>query len=200
MQRSLVGRKAALRLDRHDPRPRLIGAIHQSLTETAVLQPTASAIPDVVSPDRAETVNANERSTLEKREAALQAFAASLLQATNEHGAIRTNAPGNLPSVEGSGVNRTLQQRDNPVGNYGGLASRLEVLARELEGGAQTNGPSPALKQLTDAFQAFAQASTESGSTRSPDLKTLLTTLSRNLQSSGDPTLASTGNIINTAA
>jgi hypothetical protein len=81
--------------------------------------------------------------------------------------------------------------------------SRLEGLARRLEG---TNSPSngdSGLDQLNGRFEDLANAITGNDKGRqseSPKLQTMLQNMIRNLQSTGDPTLASTGNVINTAA
>ncbi len=175
------------------PPPKLISLVSQSLSGPQQSPDGAASIPGIAAAEQAATANDLERSQFDKQAEALQAFAHALIQATNEPRAGAVS--GGEQALTSANPDRT-----SSTSAYEGLVSRLESLVREIEGSGKPGGTtSPALERLDNSFRDLPQARNESGST-TPDLQAYLKTLVRNLQSTGDPTLASTGNVINTAA
>ena len=166
------------------PPPKLIAHVSQSLTGSQQSPDGATGVPGIVAAEQTATANDLERSQFDKQAEALQAFAGGE-QASSSAGR-SSEPPANT-------------DRTSSISAYEGLVSRLESLVREIEGSAEPGGTSPELERLRNSFRDVSQARTESGSA-TPDLQTYMKTLVRNLQSTGDPTLASTGNVINTAA
>ena len=86
---------------------------------------------------------------------------------------------------------------------YTGLVSRLEALAQKLDNPANSDVSRPGVSDLDSAFRSLLAASgieQPSGSTSVPQLQEVIRNIARNLQSTGNPNLATTGNVINTAA
>lgn len=182
------------------PPPKLIALVSQSLTGPQQSADGAASIPGIAEVEQTATANDLERSQFDKQAEALQAFAHALIQATNEPRASAVSGGEQASSpASRSSEPPTNSDRTSSTSAYEGLVSRLESLVREVEGSAGPEATSPALDRLNNSFRDISQARSESGSA-TPDLQTYLKTLVRNLQSTGDPTLASTGNVINTAA
>jgi hypothetical protein len=183
--------------------PQLITTVNRSLTESGIAAAPVDAAPDqtVAAPAEAEKAQAGVQE--EKAAQALQAFVYSLVEAAN---ADRTT------SVAGSTVTQSVAQptgfaepappTTSAASAYEGLASRLEGLVLEIDSDPTASRGNETLARLDSAFRDLVNASPGSGNNTGavPDLQTVLKNLARNLQSTGDPTLASTGNVINTAA
>jgi hypothetical protein len=185
------------------PPPPVNTVVTQSLDEAGI----STAAPTVAVPgvdDAKATATDNDPSTgqNEKVAQALQAFMHSLVQATNpQNSASGVSAPP-------QSVAQTNPQADAPpppatpaAAAYGGLVSRLEGLVQAINGDQSSAQGNEELARLDSAFRDLVNASgsgSESGT--KPELQTVLKSMIRNLQSTGDPTLASTGNVINTAA
>lgn len=182
------------------PPSKLIVLVSQSLPGPQQSPEGAVSIPGIAAGEQPATANDLERNQFDKQAETLQAFAHALIQAANEprasalSGGEQASSPGSRSSELPINPDRT-----SSTSAYEGLVSRLESLVREVEGGARPGTTSPALERLNNSFRDISQARSESGSA-TPDLQTYLKALVRNLQSTGDPTLASTGNVINTAA
>ncbi len=187
------------------PRPQaLMKAVTQSLNQAGLETTVANSVQGADTIQTAQTQIDIETSQNEKAAQALQAFMHSLVQAMNtrkddagEQSVSVTSPPRNTSHLEGQAP------PPNPAESYGGLVSRLEGLARKLDGANGSADGSDGLDQLNAAFANLASATAGGGTARqgeAPKLQTVLLNMIRNLQSTGDPTLASTGNIINTAA
>jgi hypothetical protein len=192
-----VNRPAAAR------RPQaLMNAVTQSLNQAGLETSTATAVQGTEATPDAQTENNLETSQNEKVAQALQAFMHSLVEAMNSR---RDQAGEQVATVTASTPAASNLEINAPktADAYGGLVSRLEGLARKLEGTNGTSNGDGGLGQLNAAFENLASAATENGTGRQiemPKLQNVLRNMVRNLQSTGDPTLASTGNVINTAA
>lgn len=182
--------------------PPLINTVSQSLGEAGLATAAPDAVTGVGDADSAAADNDPATAQSEKVAQALQAFVSSLVQAAN---ADKTAAPaGSLsesvtqpaPSAEAA------QPAASPATAYEGLASRLEGLVLEIDSDPTASRGNEALARLDSAFRDLVSASAGSGNEpgSAPDLPAVLKNIARNLQSTGDPTLASTGNVINTAA
>ncbi len=183
--------------------PPLINTVSQSLGEAGL----ATAAPDAVTAvgDADSTATANDPATAqsEKVAQALQAFVSSLVQAAN---AGKTAAPAGTGLTESvtqpAPTAEAAQAATSPASAYEGLASRLEGLALEIDSDPTASRGNEERARLDSAYRDLVDASAGSGNGTgsAPDLQTVLKNIARNLQSTGDPTLASTGNVINTAA
>ena len=182
----------------------LMKAVTQSLNQAGLETVVPNAVQGADASQAAQTQVDIETSQNEKAAQALQAFMHSLVQAMNtrkddagEKSVSVTSPSRNASHLEGQPL------PPNPAESYGGLVSRLEGLARQLDGAPGSTDGGEGLDQLNAAFANLANATAESSTARqgeAPKLQTVLLNMIRNLQSTGDPTLASTGNIINTAA
>jgi hypothetical protein len=181
-----------------------MNAVTQGLNQAGLETSTTTAIQETKGSEDTQTENTLETNQNEKVARALQAFIHSLVQAMNtrniDSASGAQSATSSIPFASSQGIETSPQKYADA---YGGLVSRLEGLARRLEG---TNSPSngdSGLDQLNGRFEDLANAITGNDKGRqseSPKLQTMLQNMIRNLQSTGDPTLASTGNVINTAA
>ncbi len=181
--------------------PPLINTVSQSLGEVGL----ATAAPDAVTGvgDAESTATGNDPATAqsEKVAQALQAFVNALVQAAN---ADKTTAPAGTGLTESvtQPAPAAAQPTASAASAYEGLASRLEGLVLEIDSDPTASRGNEALASLDSAFRDLVSAGAGSGSESGsvPDLQAVLKNIARNLQSTGDPTLASTGNVINTAA
>lgn len=184
--------------------PALIKAVTQSLNQAGLETATVTSVQGTDAAIAAQTQNDLEASQNEKAAQALQAFMHSLVQAANSRNDDTGAHPASIakPTPASQNLENQLAPH-NPADAYGGLVSRLESLASILEGVNGASNINNGLDQLNAAFESLATASTGSNAGRegeAPKLQTVLQNMIRNLQSTGDPTLASTGNVINTAA
>lgn len=184
--------------------PPLMNAITQSLNQAGLETTTANAVQGTRAAEVTQSENDLETSQSEKVTQALQAFMHSLVQAMNTRSGVTENQTASLTSYPPTA--RALESQMPPsraADAYSGLISRLEDLARKLEGTSASANGNSSLDQLSATFDNLAGAVAENGAVRqgtAPKLQDVLQNMIRNLQSTGDPTLASTGNVINTAA
>lgn len=184
----------------------LMNTITRSLNQAGIETPPTTATQGTEATQDAQTKNNPESSQNEKVAQALQAFMHSLVQAMNtrKENAGETPASDSSSSSASHGANfENPAPTPNVAHAYGGLVSRLEGLVQELEGNQGSVNKNNGLNELNGAFDKLASAVADNGSShqsRIPELQAVLQNMIRNLQSTGDPTLASTGNIINTAA
>ena len=184
--------------------PALANLVTQGLHQAGVETSTTNAVQGAKATRDAQTENNLETSQSEKVAQALQAFMHSLVQAMNtknEDDGAKTASVALAAPVDSNPESQALPSKAADA--YGGLVSRLEGLARKLEGADSASIGNNGLDQLNAAFEDLASATAENGRSReseAPKLQTVLQNMIRNLQSTGDPTLASTGNVINTAA
>ncbi len=181
--------------------PQLITTVNRSLSESGIAAAPADATSNLTGGAPAEAEKAQAGVQDEKAAQALQAFVSSLVQAAN---ADRTAAPAGTGLTESvtQPAPTAAQPAASAASAYEGLASRLEGLTLEIESAPSSSRGNEALARLDSAFRDLVNASAGSGNETgaAPDLQTVLKNIARNLQSTGDPTLGSTGNVINTAA
>ncbi len=163
--------------------------------------PTLGQTPTSVEPAR--DIPASKSAEQEKQQMeALQAFMHSLVQAATAEQSPR-NASSTTPFA-GSVSEPAQPPGANSAGaSYTGLVSRLEDLARSLENPAPSSQDGAEMAALKTAFGDVLDVAGErnpGGSAERPPLSDVIRTIARNLQSTGNPYLATTGNVINTAA
>lgn len=183
--------------------PPLIAALNRSLAQSGLAVASsdrASAVAQA-SPDNAANQAETATRQAERSAEALQAFMHALVKALDAANATETNPIATTSSVTSAPQGEDSGRSSSLVANaYEGLVSRLETLTRSIN---SSQVPAPGNKELAgldSAFRDLRNLSAGSDSGSAPDLQTVLKNLIRNLQSTGDPTLASTGNVINTAA
>ncbi len=180
----------------------LISTVTQSLEQAGLATQDPNAISGVTEANPTETGNDPETAQSEKVAQALQAFMHSLLQAVTTDRSDHGGTPA-TESVVRPGPSGESRAPTPAADAYGGLVSRLESLVREIEASQNAPVATEELTQLDSAFKELARAATgqtSSATGSAPNLQAVLKNIARNLQSTGDPTLASTGNVINTAA
>ncbi len=183
--------------------PQLITTVNRSLAESGIAAAPAESIPDPSGATPAQVEKAQAGVQDEKAAQALQAFVHSLVEAANT---TKTAPPGGSAVTQSvaqpTGLAAPASATPSPASAYQGLASRLEGLALEIDTDPTASRGNEARARLDSAFRDLVSASAGSDSSTgsAPDLQTVLKNIARNLQSTGDPTLASTGNVINTAA
>jgi hypothetical protein len=181
--------------------PPLINTVSQSLGEAGLATTAPDAVTGVGDAESTATDNDPATAQSEKVAQALQAFVSSLVQAANAN---RTAAPAGTGLTESvtQPAPAAAQPTASAASAYEGLASRLEGLVLEIDSDPTASRGNETLARLDSAFRDLVNASAGSGSKTgaAPELQAVLKNIARNLQSTGDPTLASTGNVINTAA
>jgi hypothetical protein len=184
--------------------PQLITTVNRSLTESGIAAaPAADAAPDLIGGAPAEAEKAQAGIQDEKSAQALQAFVHSLVEAANADRTAPAVGSTVTPSVaQPAGLAQPGLPTTSAASAYEGLASRLEGLVLEIDSDPTASRGNETLARLDSAFRNLVNASAGSANQpgSAPDLQTVLKNIARNLQSTGDPTLASTGNLINTAA
>jgi hypothetical protein len=183
----------------------LISAVSQSLKQADLAIQDPTAVQGVSEATPSEASNNPESAQSEKVAQALQAFMHSLVQALNSERPAAGGGPAARESVARPIPSVESQTPAKPAADaYGGLVSRLESLVREIDGSQDAATASQqGLAPLDTAFKALVTAAadeTGTGNASAANLQAVLKNMIRNLQSTGDPTLASTGNVINTAA
>lgn len=188
------------------PPPVLAHAVSQGLTQSGLLTADTSSVPAANGAEATATSNDLEKAQNEKVSQAMQAFMHALVQATASR---PQQAEGRLAKTEPNPVSETSSVASGPAGRtaseaYAGLTSRLEALARQLEGSSAPGNSNPGLENLSRTFRdlALATGATSEAADGSPPpkLQEVVRAVARNLQSTGDPTLATSGNVINTSA
>lgn len=183
--------------------PPLVTTVSRSLAQSGLAVPNANAVPAPgdANPDQIASGTATDSRQAERAAEALQAFMHSLVKAVNAaevpatSGLARTSAQAPVAQVGDTAP------PDAPAANaYQGLVSRLEGLVQALSGDQSSSRSNQELARLDSAFRDLRSLSAGSNAESGADLQTVLKNMIRNLQSTGDPTLASTGNVINTAA
>lgn len=187
----------------HPPRrPALAHVVNQGLVDAGVHVANKSAVPATDKPQDTQSSNDLEKAQSEKVAQALQAFMHSLVQAStkDENTGPDTSAAVTSPSLEQAP--RAVSGTSGASSAYTGLVSQLDELARGLDGGAIASETRPAVARLESAFRDLLSVSSENPSTETatPTLQQVLRNIARNLQSTGNPNLATTGNVINTSA
>lgn len=188
------------------PPPVLVHAVSQGLAQSGIAVGDTAAVPAAGAAASTSSSNDLEKAQSEKVSQAMQEFMHALVQAANSRQET-TDVSGNKPV--GSQVPRVEQAATGAVSRqageaYAGLTSRLESLARQLEGASPQANANAAIDDLSRSFRDLASvagsATEGTGGTPPPKLQEVVRAVARNLQSTGDPTLATTGNVINTSA
>ena len=187
------------------PPPTFSHAVTQSLTASGIGATNTTTVPATVPSDQTTTANDQESGQAERVSQAMQAFMHTLVQAANSHS--QTNRLRNSQSspASSSGQERlsTSQTSVQATDSYTGLVSRLESLAKQIEGRSPQAAGSSEISELNKAFNELSTTSRSGdgyGSNPTPKLEEVVRAVARNLQSTGDPTLATSGNVINTSA
>lgn len=188
----------------------LLAAVTQTLDQSGFGTLSSNPVAPVAGAQATRTDNDKESSHSQNMAQALQSFMHSLVQAL---AATDAASPGQGQITAGADSQPDKGISTPPVvavsggKGYGDLVSRLQGLVQSLSNGSSSATPagsgSAVSSELNSSYQNLAQTQQGSGSSRAAsgaDLQTFLKTLLQNLQSSGDRTLASTGNVINTAA
>ncbi|MCX7166935.1 MAG: hypothetical protein NTV11_11745 [Rhodocyclales bacterium] len=183
----------------------LLAAVSQTLNQSGFGVLSSNPVAPVAGAQATRTDNDKESSHSQNMAQALQSFMHSLVQALAATG---VDSPGQgQGSQPDKGISTPPVLTVSGGKGYGDLVSRLQSLVQSLSNGSSSatpTGSGPAVSsELNSSYQNLAQTQQGSGSSRAAsgaDLQTFLKTLLQNLQSSGDRTLASTGNVINTAA
>lgn len=179
----------------------LVTTVNKSLTQSGIAAVRPETVPETSGGTPEEVPGAAAAATVQQEKAAaeaLQAFTHALLKSVTTEtladpsGSTVTSAPIQTAA--------TSPPPSTSVGAYEGLVSRLEDLVRAIDGERSSSAGNEELAQLDAAFRDLIGVSSDHQSGSTPELQTVLRNMIRNLQSSGDPTLASTGNVINTAA
>lgn len=184
-------------------RPPLTQIINKSLTDAGVQVGTPSVVQAADASSNTQSSNDLERAQSEKVAQALQAFMHTLVQATAAEQSNRTGEPSKAASTTTDSNSPQPVATQPAVAAYAGLVSKLEGLAQKLDGSANPAESSQGIPELNSAFRDLLTASGENqatGSTAAPQLQEVIRNIARNLQSTGNPNLATTGNVINTAA
>lgn len=184
-------------------RPPLTQIINKSLTDAGVQVGATAGVQAADAASNTQSSNDLEKAQSEKVAQALQAFMHTLVQATAGAESKPAGEPAKAASTS-TDSNLPLPVATPPaVTAYAGLVSKLEGLAQKLGGSANPTESSPGISELDSAFRSLLAASSENqsaGSTAAPQLQEVIRNIARNLQSTGNPNLATTGNVINTAA
>ncbi len=184
-------------------KPALVQVVSKGLADAGIPVDTATVVtsPEVI--QKAQSSKDLESTQSEKVAQALQAFMHSLVQATAVEPGDRANIAGTpAPSVNDPATNSTTGSAAASSA-YTGLVSQLESLVRKLESPAIVGESGPVTSELDSAFRDLLVVSGDvraDGSTATSRLQDVLRNIARNLQSTGNPNLATTGNVINTAA
>lgn len=183
----------------------------QPLRKTGLAQVVSKSLADAGLPMLGKTATASanpiqgapsSKATEKEREQtqAFQAFMHSLVQASaGERNPLAAPTAAPVPGSEsapGTGANFANAA-------YTGLVSQLEGLARRLENPTIPGNDGPDMAELESAFGDLLAAGgvrNSGGSAEYPPLTTVIRNIARNLQSTGNPYLATTGHVINTAA
>lgn len=188
------------------PPPVLAHAVNQGLAQSGLLSTDTSAVSPANGTEATATSNDLEKAQSEKVSQAMQAFMHALVQATASRPEPAQGRTAKSESIPASGTAPLPTNANSKLAGdaYSGLTSRLEALARQLEGSSPSGNDNPGLDNLSRTFRDLALASgaaseaTDGGPP--PKLQEVVRAVARNLQSTGDPTLATSGNVINTSA
>lgn len=184
--------------------PPLVNTVTQSLNQAGISTAQPDAVPGVEAASSTNADNDVETSQNEKVAQALQAFMHALVQAANAEKPASETSSATQSVSQPSPQAETASPPPSPAANaYSGLVSRLEGLVQAMNGNSSDGKANDELARLDSAFRDLVRAGSSNGSNQSgaePNLQTVLKNVIANLQSTGDPTLASTGNVINTSA
>lgn len=181
----------------------LLATVSRSLAQSGLAVATAETEPAAVAPDPEKVASQaeNESRQAENATEALQAFTHSLLRAVNSGAsAERGGLEAGIAAAAASPGGDIGPLPATAANGYDGLVSRLESLVQAIDGNPASSPGGEDVARLDTAFRDLLRVSPSSQGGSAPDLQTVLKNIIRNLQSTGDPTLASTGNVINTAA
>lgn len=184
--------------------PPLVSAVKQSLVQAGLTDKPAEPVPDIAAASATKVRDTTEASQAEKSAEAQQAFMHSLVKALRPETGPESTSPAAIQSVTRSSEPAEASASTAPAAaSYGGLVNGLESLIQAISGDRGAISGNEDLAALESAFRHLVDVSAPNSSQQDgsiPDLQTVLKNLARNLQSTGDPTLASTGNVINTSA
>lgn len=181
-------------------------AVTQSLTTSGIGATTTTTVPGTAPSDQATTANDQESGQAERVSQAMQAFMHTLVQAANSHSPTNNLRNSQSSSASSPGIERLSagQTSVQATDSYTGLVSRLESLAKQIEGRSPQGAGGSEISELNNAFNELTTSTNRSGdgqgSKPTPRLEEVVRAVARNLQSTGDPTLATSGNVINTSA
>ena len=184
-------------------RPPLTQILNRSLTDAGIQVGAQNLVQAADAASSAQSSNDLEMAQSEKVAQALQAFMHTLVQATANDQNKRSIAPVSTTSSTSDSSSNPPMPTPASSSAYTGLVSRLEALAQKLDNPANSDVSRPGVSDLDSAFRSLLAASgieQPSGSTSVPQLQEVIRNIARNLQSTGNPNLATTGNVINTAA
>jgi hypothetical protein len=184
-------------------KPAFAQVVTKGLADTGISVNSATAVTSPDAAQKAQSSNDLEAAQSEKVAQALQAFMHSLVQATS---AEQGNSPNDTTTRASSDIDPATKQTAGSASAgsaYTGLVGQLENLARELESPAIVSESGVGTSELNSTFRRLLAVSGNDPTDRSttmPQLQDVIRNIARNLQSTGNPNLATTGNVINTAA
>ena len=189
----------------------VLNAVAQTLGQLGIGTISPTAPPPVRSTQPANSNNdpaSAASNTGQNVGQAVQSFMHSLFQNLGSTGGNNPPPAPQQAAVKNPESNNDRNQSplrtQNASRGYGDLSNRLQNLAQSLSSNSTASSGTEATSDLNSAFNNLKQALQGKGGTTasgaSTDLQSFLTTLSKNVQSSGSGALATRGNLISIKA
>lgn len=184
-------------------KPAFAQVVTKGLADAGIPVDSATAVTSPDAAKKAQSSNDLEAAQSEKVAQALQAFMHSLVQATSVEQGSSPNETTTPASSDIGPATKPTAESASAGAAYTGLVGQLENLARKLESPAIVGESGLGTSELNSTFRSLLAVSGNDPSDRfttMPQLQDVIRNIARNLQSTGNPNLATTGNVINTAA